>query len=256
MKTKPQTTKPLTTKPLMITRAAKGVKATRGTKAQKGAKAAKGAKMQPTKGTLSVTGEGEVKVRPDIALIDLDVVTSAKSAQQAVQQNAERMNRVIEALKDMGVRPADLQTIGYDVIPVIDREEKSATFGQILEYRVVAQLRVRAAVEDVGEMIDTSVRSGANLISGVRYSVRDEAGLRARALKAAVRSARHDADAVADSLGIKLVNPERIEINMGGTPVFFRDVAMGRSALSTPIEPGNIEIRATVQIMYCYTQRR
>lgn len=202
-------------------------------------------------GTLSVTGEGEINVRPDIAFIDLDVVTNAKTAQQAVQQNAERMNRVIEALKDMGIRAADIQTVGYNVIPLVDNEEKSATFGQILEYRVVAQLRVRVAVEEAGPTIDAGVRAGANMVSGIRYTVRDEAAVRSRALKAAVKAARRDADSVAEALAIKLRSAQEVEINMGGSPVFFREAAMVKGA-RTPIEPGNIEIRATVRIVYRY----
>jgi uncharacterized protein YggE len=203
-----------------------------------------------TTGTLSVTGEGEIKLRPDLALLDLDVVTTAKTAQQAVQQNAERMNRVIDALKDMGIRAADIQTIGYTVSPLVDTDQKSPTFGQILEHRVVSQLRVRVAVEETGEVIDTGIRAGANMVAGVRYTVRDEAGVRARALKAAVKAARRDADAVAESLAIKLREPEQIEISLGQNPVFYREMAMAKSALSTPIEPGNIEIRAQVRIVY------
>lgn len=210
------------------------------------------ATTKATTGTLNVTGEGEIKVRPDIAILDLDVVTNAKTAQQAVQQNAERMNRVIDGLKDMGIRSADIQTVGYDVIPLVDTEQKSPTFGQVLEYRVVAQLRVRVSVEEAGETIDAGVRAGANLVSGIRYTVRDEAAVRTRALKAAVKAARRDADAVADALAIKLREPEQVEINLGNTPVFFRDIAMAKSAGSTPIQPGSIEIRATVRIMYRY----
>lgn len=215
-------------------------------------KATKATKTQKTQGTLNVTGEGEVSVRPDIAILDLDVVTNAKNAQQAVQQNAERMNRVIDALKDMGIRAAEIQTVGYDVIPLVDNESKSPTFGQILEYRVVARLRVKVSVEEAGETIDVGVRAGANMVTGVRYTIRDEATVRARALKAAVKAARRDADAVAESLAIKLRETKEIEINLGGSPVFYREVAMAKSAMSTPFEPGQIEVRATVRIVYEY----
>jgi uncharacterized protein len=232
MKTKPQAKKAKTTKQA---RTEKAMKAT------------------AAKGTLSVTGEGEIRVRPDIALIDIAVVTNAKNAQQAVQQNAERSNRVIDSLKDAGIRAADIQSVGFDVIPLVDSEQKSPTFGQILEYRVVAHLRIRVSVEEAGETIDASVRAGANLVSGVRYTVRDEAGVRERALKAAVRAARRDADAVADSLAIKLREPEQVEINMGNTPVFFRETMMAKAAATTPIEPGTIEIRATVRVVYRYS---
>jgi uncharacterized protein YggE len=203
-------------------------------------------------GTLTASGEGEINVRPDLALLDLDVVTNAKTAQEAARLNAERMNRVIDSLKDMGIRAADIQTVGYNVIPLVDNEEKSPTFGQVLEYRVVAQLRVRVAVEEAGETIDAGIKAGANLVRGVRYTVRDEAAVRSRALKAAVRAARRDADTVADALAIKLKEPQQVEIDMGSTPVFYREMAVAKTALTTPIEPGEIAIRATVRIVYRY----
>ncbi|MEZ4298775.1 MAG: SIMPL domain-containing protein [Polyangiaceae bacterium] len=212
--------------------------------------AAKQAKRKQIRGTLAVTGTGEIKVRPDIAVLDLSVSTHDRSAQRAVQQNAECAARVIEAMRDIGIRAADMQTVGYDVIPILDRDEKSPTYGHILEYRVISQLRVRTSVEDAGETIDAAVRAGANMVSGVRYTVRDEAGVRARALKAAVKAAHRDAEAVAESMMIKLREAEQIEINVGGSGMFFREMAMAKTSLSTPIEPGNIEIRASVRVVY------
>ena len=211
--------------------------------------AAKGAGAKP--GTLAVTGEGEIRVRPDIAILGVNVVTSAKTAQEAVQRNAEKMSAVVEALRDMGIRPAELQTVGYDVIPILDQDEKSPTFGRILEYRVVSQLRVRVDVEQAGEVIDCAVAAGANMTSGVRYGVRDETAVRSRALESAVRAARRDADVVAKAVGVKIRDSEMVEINMGGMPIFFREMALPKAGnMSTPIEPGTIEIRASVRIVY------
>lgn len=205
-------------------------------------------KASSTAGTLAVTGEAEIKVRPDIALLDVNVVTTAKTAQEAVQRNADKMTSVIAALEQMGLDRTELQTVGYDVIPVFDNEEKSLTFGKILEYRVVSQLRVRVDVEEAGEVIDAAIAAGANMTSGVRYSVRDESTVRARALTAAVRAARRDATTVADALGIKLRDSQTVEINMGGMPVFFREMALVKT--STPIEPGTVDVRASVRVVY------
>lgn len=208
------------------------------------------AKPQTKKGTLAVTGEGEIKVRPDLAILDLNVVTAAKTAQEAVQSNAERMSAVISALKASSLKPADMQTVGYDVNPVFDSDEKSPTFGQIVEYRVVAQLRVRVDVEQTGQVIDMAIAAGANMASGVRYAVRDDSAVRARALRAAVKAARHDADVVAESLGLRIRDPRTVEINVGGMPIFVREAALTLKSSSTPIEPGTIDVRASVRIVF------
>jgi len=207
-------------------------------------------KPATTMGTLTVTGEGEIKVRPDLATLDFDVLTEAKTAQEASRMNAEKAAAVIAALKAQGLASADLQTVGYDVLPVIDDAEKSPTHGKILGYRVLSQLRARVDVDRTGQAIDAAIDAGANLTTGIRYSVKDETHVRARALKAAVKAARRDADAIAESIAVKIKSVEAIEANMGGAPVMFRELAMAKSV--TPVEPGTVSISATVRVVFRY----
>lgn len=207
-------------------------------------------KPATTMGTLTVTGEGEIKVRPDLAILDFDVLTEAKTAQEASQKNADRSAAVIAALKAQGIASSDLQTVGYDVLPVFDNEEKSPTHGKIVGYRVLSQLRARVDVDRAGQAIDAAIDAGANLTMGIRYGVKDETQVRARALKAAVRAARRDADAIADSIAVKIRSVEALEANMGGAPVLFRELAMTKSA--TPVEPGTVSISASVRVVYKY----
>lgn len=201
-----------------------------------------------TTGTLTVTGDGQIKVRPDIAILDLDVVTTAKTAQDASQQNAQRMTAVTEALRDLGLASADLQTVGYDVFPIFETDDKSPNKGKITGYRVASQLRVRVDVDRAGQTIDAAIAAGANMASGIRYAVRDESSVRARALKAAVKAARRDADAIAESVDVKIRGVEALEANMGGAPILYRALEMAKSA--TPIEPGNVDISASVRVVY------
>src|SRR5262249_6814323 len=161
------------------------------------------------------------KVRPDIALVDLIVVTTAKTAQEASTQNASRMTAVIGALKALGLSSTEIQTVGYNVSPVFDNEEKSPTYGKILQYRVSSDLRIRADVEQAGEVIDAGMEAGANMTAGIRFAVRDESTVRARALKAAVKAARRDADTIADTLAIKVRSAEVAEATMGGMPMIY-----------------------------------
>ena len=66
-----------------------------------------------------------------------------------------------------------------------------------------------------------------------------------------MRNARRDADVVAKATGVRLRDTESVEINMGGMPIYFREMALPKaSSMSTPIEPGTIEIRASVRIVY------
>lgn len=202
-------------------------------------------------GTLTVNGEGEIKVKPEIAILDLGVTTLSKNAKDAVQANAERMSAVIKALEAKEVGATDLQTVGYNVSPIIDYDEKSPTFGQVLEYRVDAQLRATVDVERAGEAIDAAIRAGASSTSGLRFGVRDESALRNRALKAAVKAARRDADAVVDAMGYKLLDAQSVEVTGGSGSVIIRP-SFREAAAPTPIEGGTITIRASVRTVFAY----
>lgn len=209
-------------------------------------------KPQTTTGTLTVTGDGHIKVRPDLAILDLDVVTTAKTAEEASQKNAQKMTAVTEALRDLGLGSNDMQTVGYDVMPLFELDEKGMSRNKITGYRVASQLRVRVDVDHAGRAIDASIAAGANMASGIRYAVRDETGVRARALKAAVKAARRDADAIADSIAVKIRGVEALEANMGGAPILFRSFEAASAKAITPIEPGNVDITASVRVVYRY----
>src|SRR3569623_1301312 len=60
--------------------------------------------------TLSLSAYGEEKVVPDMASITLGVQTEAPTAQAAMAQNAERMSRIVAALKAQGLADKDIQT--------------------------------------------------------------------------------------------------------------------------------------------------
>jgi uncharacterized protein YggE len=48
--------------------------------------------------TISVSSEGTVKVKPDMAYINIGVQTENKSSKEAQQENAVKMNKVMQVL--------------------------------------------------------------------------------------------------------------------------------------------------------------
>ena len=67
--------------------------------------------------TITVSGTGIVTTVPNQAGFSFGVSTTGTTAQQALSSNAVRMNRVIDALKRLGIRPADLQTSEVSLSP-------------------------------------------------------------------------------------------------------------------------------------------
>ena len=69
---------------------------------------------------MTVNGNGHITARPNQAKLTLGVVTEHTSAQTAQQENAEISNRVIEALKQIGIDESDIKTTVYSVQPRYD----------------------------------------------------------------------------------------------------------------------------------------
>ena len=204
-------------------------------------------------GTLSVSGEGEVKAKPDVATLRLGVVTTAKTAQEAIRENAQRMDEVIDAMKAIGVPSEDLQTAGISLSPVVDYDEKSPTYLKIVQYRVEDTLSIEVDVEKAGRVLDEAVKAGANVGGRLVFGLRDVSMFRDSALTAAVEAARHNAEIVAEALKGRLVGARSIDATHGGQPALMRGtLEKAMEAQRTPIEPGELTVSATVRMTYEY----
>lgn len=196
--------------------------------------------------TITVNGEGQVLARPDVATLRLGVLSTAKSAQEAMAANAQLMENVLGKIRALGVPSEDLQTAGFNVSPIFEEDQKQPRYGQIVGYRVEDTLVVRADVGKAGRLLDEGVGAGANVASGISFGLRDEAPLRQRALKSAVAAARHDAEVVAKAMGVTLKSARTVEVTHGGSPVLERTAFRA----ATPIEAGQITISAGVRMVF------
>ncbi|MGE4367362.1 SIMPL domain-containing protein, partial [Thermomonas sp.] len=70
---------------------------------------------QPT--LLSVSASAEASRTPDIATLSTGVVTQASDANAAMRDNAQRMDRVLAALRAAGIAERDIQTSGINLNP-------------------------------------------------------------------------------------------------------------------------------------------
>jgi len=68
------------------------------------------AQTAPQPRLLTVTGEGEVKARPDQAMLSAGVVTQGKTAAAALLANSRAMNTVFDTLKRLGIPERSIRT--------------------------------------------------------------------------------------------------------------------------------------------------
>jgi len=204
-----------------------------------------------TAGTLTLTSEGQIRAKPDIATIDLGVVTEAPTAQEAVAKNAELMNQVLDKIKALGIPATDLQTSGFRISPIVDYQENSPTNGKVVGYRVEDTLRVTAPVALAGKVLDEGVGAGANVADQLTFGLREETAYRHRAIQAAVKKAYSDAEALAQAMGVTLRGTTSVELDFGRSVIIARSVLTAERA-ATSIEPGTVTVSASVRMVMKY----
>lgn len=199
-----------------------------------------------------VLGKGTVSVRPDVAEVVIGVTTENLQLQEAQEENAKKVQQIIDGVKGIGVLPRHIQTERFSIRPSYDYIDGKQIFRG---YEVSNSLKILIKdLSSVGEIIDTSVKNGANNISGIGFSVSDITKYYYEALRLAVEDAQNKASIMANKLKVKLNNTP-IEINEQdkGTIAPLTVAAFKSIAENTPIEAGENKITADIEAVFIYT---
>ena len=198
--------------------------------------------------TISVSGEGQVSVPPDLAQIDAGVSTEAKTAREASDANNAAMGRVLLALKGAGIDEKDFQTSRLSLQPQYapNRSGPNAVVGYQASNRVTIKLR---DVTKVASTIDTLVGAGANNIGGINFMVSAASKLLDDAREQAIADARRKAEIYARAAGVTLGSPVSISEEGAPGPAPFRRMAAGMAA-SAPVAQGEETLQVTVNVSW------
>jgi uncharacterized protein YggE len=200
-----------------------------------------------TRPFVRVTGEASVSAKPDQAEINIGVVTQAPTADDAATQNAKQSTAVIGSLRDILGQAADIKTVNYSLTP-IQRYPNNGGSPTITGYSATNTVHViTQSLSVVGKIIDTVTKSGANQIQGILFTLHDDRPVRAQAMRDAAQQARASGDALAAALGLHVVRVVSAETSQPVTVRPYEMAAMARvAAAPTPVEPGSVDVRATV----------
>ncbi len=202
---------------------------------------------------ITVSGQGIIKVAPNVAEVSLGVVTEAKDAESAQVQNSRLVNEVMKVLKANGVAENDIVTSGYSLHPKYIYEKAKSP--QISGYQVRNEIRFTVRnTADVGKIIDDAVRNGANLVQNIRFYMEGNTELKMQALVQAVQEAKSKAEIIAETLGKKIVGVQSASgdwYDSAPPPIHYdKYIDRGASEIAAPINPGMAEVRANAKVSF------
>ncbi|MEM4609502.1 MAG: SIMPL domain-containing protein [Thermoproteota archaeon] len=203
--------------------------------------------------TISVTGTGVVKAKPDRAVLSLSVVTQAESAGEAISENADKMDRVIKAVRNVGILENQTETSAYSLNPIWEYPKEGGS-PRIVGYTCSNTLRVTVKnLDKVGEVIDAAVTAGANQVSSLQFTISDEVmrQLGLDALSLAVKDAASKASIIATAAGVTLVGP--VSISLSGYSPYVRSYAFESVSGITPtpiLSPEEVSVTVSVSAVY------
>ena len=202
-------------------------------------------------GRIKVNGLGVVSIQPDIAIINLGVITEDKDLEVAQRENAVKTNSLINSLKQMGINERDISTASYTIEPQYDYVEGKQIFRG---YRVSNILNVKVRdINRVGEVVDNAVKSGANIVNNIKFTVDNMEMYYDRALKLALKDAIVKAREVGNSLRVKLNTTPVAIIEESNREVIESSPVLKAYSQATPILPGEINVTAKIVALFCYS---
>jgi uncharacterized protein YggE len=205
--------------------------------------------------TITVIGEGTVRIQPDVARANFGVEVVSSSVREALDENQATMDAVLATLREMGIEERDIQTTGFTIFAERFGPEGPLPPEQV-NYRVSNNVTVVIRdLENIGNVIDATVEAGANNIYGIEFRVDDPSPYESEARASAIEDAQAKAQELAELTGVSIgpvVSVSEVIASGGYFASNFAQAARGDmgGGGATPISPGELELTMQLQVSY------
>ena len=201
--------------------------------------------------TITFTGEGKVYTKPDIAFVDLSVVTQGSQVKSVQEANTKKMNKVIEFLKSFGIEDKDIKTTNYNLYPQYNYENNRIP--QIIGYQITQTLNIKIRnLDKVGDILQGGVDVGINQVNSLYFGVENDDQVKEQARTMAIADAKKKAEKLAKELEVRLGKVTNFSENIYGYPIplYKGEYGVGGGGASPDIQTGENEVTVNVMITY------
>jgi uncharacterized protein len=207
---------------------------------------------------MSFNGEGSIFAKPDIAVLNLAIISQADTPNEAEDQNSDKSNNIMKFLKEQGIdTDKDVKTTGYNgPTPLYQYPIRSTnqTEPKIYAYQVSQSLVVKIKdIDNVGIIIDGIDDNGAQ-VSNLGFDIDKKEELQSKARKIAIDEAKDKAKEIKEQLGIDFGKIIGFSEGSNYQPIraysALKSEADGFPAPPPAIPTGENEIKVNVTITY------
>lgn len=164
--------------------------------------------------TISVSGNAEVYVAPDIATFTFSTEETGTTVEQAQEKSDDKIATALASVREAGIEDKDIKTTGYNVYPKYEYSNsvclatssycppgKQTLVGYTVSQSITVKVRDTAKA---GDLVTKVGAAGVSNISGIQFTVDDRDKYVAQAREEAIAEAKVKAKELAKQLGIRL----------------------------------------------------
>jgi uncharacterized protein YggE len=211
---------------------------------------------------ISVTGNAISSVKPNLANISFGVEIQEKTAKDALASNSELMNKVIAAIKQVGITDSEISTSQFNIYPVYDNYQDKETgryTQELIGYRVSNIIHVETQnLNSLAAIIDSAVEAGVNRVDSVYFSLSPElaSNLKDELLEEAVLNAKSKAEMALAPLNYKIIGVKAVSLSEFSMPypMPMYDMAysegIAKSSAPTPIFSSDQDVNTSVNVVF------
>lgn len=215
---------------------------------------------------ISVSGEAQVRVTPDEAILTIGVETWDKDLNSAKSGNDQKIKKIVNSVTALGVEPKNVQTDYINIHPRYKHEyEKEIFIGYFVRKILVINLKDFKKFDDI---LTAILENGATHVHGIDFLTTELRKHRDQARDMAVKAATEKASDMAQAAGRSLGKARSISEaahwsrsyynsywdrgqNYGGMTQNVRQNApVSESGASENLSPGQIGIDAKVNMTF------
>lgn len=216
--------------------------------------------------SITLSGEGKIYAKPDIAVINFSVITQGKEAKKVQEENNLKMSKVISLIKEKGINEKDLRTILYQLEPqydytwCLDEKDKISAYrtcppkidGYLMRQNVEITIR---DFQKIDEIMNILIKESVEEVSNVIFKIEDPENYKNLARIEALNKIQERAKLLSSKTGIKLGRILEITETPTFYPLIRKDLSMtpestSQASIPVSIEAGEEEIQVVLTVKY------